>query len=570
MMQSAATLNAVLSSAVGEAPFALLHQQLQNARYDPGGGVTSDGVQMQRDDLHPFNGCDVAWLVETRAATRANHPFLVWTPFDAPSETWTFAAFRDDVARVAGGLFKRGVRSGDRILIHLDNCPEALVAWYACAWIGAVAVTTNARAAGAEMAYFTQHSAPVGGITQPKFAALVAAHCPGLRWIAITATDNGEPPAIAPERESSFAALFDQPAARRIPDPVAPMSVQYTSGTTSRPKGVLWTQANALWGGRVNAAHEDLRPDDVHLVHLPLYHTNAQAYSVLACLWAGATAVIQPRFSASRFWNVSLANRCTWTSLVPFCVKALMDHPVPPAHHYRLWGGAICEPPTDAHFRVKTIGWWGMTETITHGIVGSPHLPNVPMSIGRPAPEYEIAIVEDDAVPVRESRAIDPGGSGFLQIRGRRGLSLFAEYFGNPKATAESFDPDGWFRTGDRVDLLADGSIRFGDRTKDMLKVGGENVAASEIERVILRVAGVHECAIVAKKHSMLDEVPVAFVRPAANGTDDLAARVAAACSAELADFKRPREIRMVDDFPRSTLEKIAKVVLRRQIEEEG
>ena len=86
------------------------------------------------------------------------------------------------------------------------------------------------------------------------------------------------------------------------PDPLAPCSVQYTSGTTSRPKGVLWTHANALWGARINALHEDLRPEDVHLVHLPLFHTNAQAYSVLACLWAGATAVVMPRFSASRFW----------------------------------------------------------------------------------------------------------------------------------------------------------------------------------------------------------------------------------------------------------------------------
>lgn len=186
------------------------------------------------------------------------------------------------------------------------------------------------------------------------------------------------------------------------------------------------------------------------------------------------------------------------------------------------------------------------------------------MSIGRPALEYEIAIVEDDAVPVHDTRRIELGGSGNLMIRGVRGLSLFQEYLGNPQATAESFDPDGWFRTGDRVNLLEDGSIQFGDRTKDMLKVGGENVAASEIERVILLVPGVRECAIVAKKHPMLDEVPVAFVLPAAGAPSDLADRVTAACAAQLADFKRPHEIRMVDDFPRATLEKISKAELRR------
>jgi crotonobetaine/carnitine-CoA ligase len=150
-----------------------------------------------------------------------------------------------------------------------------------------------------------------------------------------------------------------------------------------------------------------------------------------------------------------------------------------------------------------------------------------------------------------------------------RGLSLFHEYLANPRATAEAFDPDGWFRTGDRVDVLDDFSLRFGDRTKDMLKVGGENVAASEIERVVLQVAGVHECAVVAKKHPMLDEVPVLFVLPAAHAEADLLDRVRAACAAQLASFKQPHELRLVHDFPRSTLEKIAKAELRRRLDAE-
>jgi crotonobetaine/carnitine-CoA ligase len=226
-----------------------------------------------------------------------------------------------------------------------------------------------------------------------------------------------------------------------------------------------------------------------------------------------------------------------------------------------------------------------MTETITHGIVGSPHLPNLPLSIGRPAPEYEIAVVDSDARPVRDSVQVEPGGTranvGHLWVRQTRGLGLFAEYLGNAKATAEAFDPDGWFNTGDLVNVLPDGSLQFGDRHKDMLKVGGENVAASEIERVVLQVPGVHECAVVAKKHPMLEEVPVLFIRPAecaqgralaslaADALDALKARAAAACQAQLADFKRPHEIRLVEDFPRSTLEKIAKAELRRMLEAE-
>ena len=167
-------------------------------------------------------------------------------------------------------------------------------------------------------------------------------------------------------------------------------------------------------------------------------------------------------------------------------------------------------------FCVNAIGWWGMTETITHGIVGSPHLPNLPMSISRPAPEYGIAVVDDDTVPLRRTRLVETAGSGQLLIRGVRVLSMFQEYLGNASATADSFDEDGWFRTGDRIDVLPDGSLRFGDRTKDMLKVGGENVAACEIERVVPQEPGVFECAVVAKKHAMLEEVPVLFVRPVA------------------------------------------------------
>jgi crotonobetaine/carnitine-CoA ligase len=212
-----------------------------------------------------------------------------------------------------------------------------------------------------------------------------------------------------------------------------------------------------------------------------------------------------------------------------------------------------------------------MTETITHGIVSSLHVPSPPLAIGRPAPEYGIAIVEDDEVPVAQARPVGPGGSGQLLVRGIRGLSLFQEYLGNDAATAGSYTADGWFRTGDRVDLLDEGSIRFGDRTKDMLKVGGENVAASEIERVIAAVPGVHECAVVARRHRMLDEVPVAFVIPTGQVPEPaLRAAITEARARQLADFKRPHELRLVDSMPRSTLEKVAKAQLRALLEGEG
>ncbi|WGD52368.1 AMP-binding protein [Bradyrhizobium sp. CB1650] len=514
----------------------------------------------------PFAGLDVPWLLGMRAEVRRDHPFLIWAPFDAPARHWSYGEFHERVGALAAGLARRGVKPGEYVLIHLDNCIEAMLAWFACVELGAIAVTTNTRSAPAEMEYFADHCGAVAAITQPAYAEIVARHCRSLRWTAVTSHDAGAAPAHAIARSDSFEALFADSADRpkRATDPLAPCSVQYTSGTTSRPKAVLWTHANALWGAKINAAHEDLHEGDVHQTYLPLFHTNALAYSMLATLWVGGSCVIQPRFSASRFWRVAREHGSTWTSTIPFCMKALLEHEIPRNHKFRLWGTAVNEPPAFAAFGVKIIGWWGMTETITHGIIGEVDQPNIPMSIGRAAGEYQIRITDDD-----DGRPTEVGATGNLSIKGIPGLSLFAEYLHNEKATRESFDEHGFFVTGDRVVRLENGYIRFGDRAKDMLKVGAENVAASEIEQVIAVVPGVREAAVVAKSHPMLDEVPVAFVIPQGGVTGappDLQDRIMAACRAGLADFKLPREIRLVDDMPRSTLEKVAKAELRKLV----
>lgn len=506
----------------------------------------------------PFEGMDIRTLVEDQARLRGDQPWLTWEPFEGAGQSWTYGQFRDALRRFAAGLQARGVQPGQRILVHLDNCPESVIAWLGCAYAGAVAVTTNAKSSQDEIAYFAQHSGAVGAITQPQFAASVAAAAPTIGWRAVTRTDNGAPAAAPAQGFEPFAAIDADPEilAERPHDPWADFAIQYTSGTTARPKAVLWTHANALWGARMCATNEDLGPSDVHLTHLPLFHTNAQAYSVLAALWAGAHMVLMPRFSASRFWPVSLKHAATWSSMVPFCVKALVTQPLPAAHSYRFWGNGVCEPAWDKHFGVKTIGWWGMTETIAHGTVGSARQPDAPMSMGRPAPGYEIHVLNEDGAPVA------PGETGDLFVGGQRGVSLFKEYAGDPAATAAAFRDDGLFITGDRVRLGADGFLYFADRSKDMLKVGGENVAASELERVIAGVPGVAEVAVVAKRHPMLDEVPVAFVIPAAPD-ENLVKRILDACAQSLASFKQPHEVRLTDSLPRSTLEKVAKAELR-------
>jgi carnitine-CoA ligase len=515
---------------------------------------------------NPFAGRDVRWLLDAQANGHRDKACLIWAAFDRDAVTWTYREFVDAVQRFAAGLHARGVTPGERIIVHMENCPEFLIAWLGCAYMGAVAVTTNARSSAAELAYFAAHSEAVGAITQPGFAAVMAQAIGGKGWLCLT----GEPDdRLSATRSSSAVAFADIDAdpdtlPARAADPMAPFGIQYTSGTTARPKAVLWSHANFLWGARQSAAHEGLSAADVHLVTMPLFHTNAQIYSVAASLWVGATIVLQPRFSASRFWSVSLSHGCTWTSVVPFCVKALGTQPVPGDHRYRHFGNAICEPASDAHFGVKTVGWWGMTETVTHGIVGSPHHPDTSMSMGRPAPGYDIHVLDADMRPVA------PGETGDLYVGGIRGISLFVEYAGDAAATAAAFTADGLFITGDCVRVGIDGALFFGDRAKDMLKVGGENVAASEVERVIAGVAGVREVAVVGRRDPMLDEVPVAFVIAATDADTDLAERILDACARELADFKRPREVRIVDTLPRATLEKVAKAQLRAQLASEG
>jgi crotonobetaine/carnitine-CoA ligase len=240
-----------------------------------------------------------------------------------------------------------------------------------------------------------------------------------------------------------------------------------------------------------------------------------------------------------------------------------MEQPRPETHSYRHWGSGVCAPPTDAIFGVKTIGWWGMTETMTHGTVGSIHLPDAPMSMGRPSPAYGVHVLDEAGQPVT------PGQTGDLLIQGIRGVSLFLEYAGDPAATAAAFTEGGLFITGDRVRLGEDGSLYFADRSKDMLKVGGENVAASEIERVVASVEGVSEVAVVAKRHPMLDEAPVAFVIPRPGVAPGLEDRIMTACRGALAGFKQPHEVRLVPELPRSTLEKVAKAELRAVLEAE-
>ena len=149
-------------------------------------------------------------------------------------------------------------------------------------------------------------------------------------------------------------------------------------------------------------------------------------------------------------------------------------------------------------------------------------------------------------------------------MRGTRGIQLFLEYFDNDEANAKSFTDDGWFKTGDNVTMSADGNLYFRDRDKDALKVGGENVSAREVEDVCRQVPGIADIAVVGQKHDFLDQVAVAFVVPGAGrARRPRRQQIIDHCASQLADFKMPRAVYLVDEFPTATLDKVAKNKLR-------
>ncbi|MGB1088755.1 MAG: AMP-binding protein, partial [Alphaproteobacteria bacterium] len=172
--------------------------------------ANADKAIPQQSTQTMFAGMDVRWMMDRQAEARADHPFLVWAPFTGDDKSWTYKEFRDEAHQVAAGLYGRGVRAGDFVLLHFDNCPEILIAWYACAVLGAVGVTTNARSSGPELTYFAENSSAVAAITQPKFAKLVRDNCPALKWVVVTDNDNGDAPkdGTTPDAADAFTSLY--------------------------------------------------------------------------------------------------------------------------------------------------------------------------------------------------------------------------------------------------------------------------------------------------------------------------------------------------------------------------
>jgi carnitine-CoA ligase len=514
--------------------------------------------------IPPTSGLTATDLVTAMAGDRGAQPFVIWAPFEAPEQTISYAAFAELVARCAGGLARRGIGRGDRVLVHLDNSPEALIARFACAWLGAICVGSNALAAGPEIEHYVASTGAKAAVTQPRYAEIVGRHAPELEWIAVTETDGACFDATPGTPSSdSFRALVQEPIG---PAPVTgsdPCSIMFTSGTTSLPKGVVWTHANMVWGARSGAQQLALRSDDTTLLMLPLFHVVGLSWSLLPAMWSGGIVVLQPRFSASRYWPVAVAHRATIGAHVLFTTMALSKIEAPERHSFRQWTVGRADREAQARVRVPSfVPAWGMTEMVACPIIGDPWRASRQHTLGRASPMYDIRIVDDDRNDVAS------GQSGHLLVRGRRGVSIFRDYYDNPAANGAAFDSEGYFRTGDTVTLHEDGSIQFRDRASDVIKVGGEGMSPAEIEAVIRRVPGVAEVAVVGKPDEAYGQIPVAFVELAADAGASIRDAILAACEVSLAKFKRPRDVVIVDGLPRVGNAKISRAELRRRFEQ--
>jgi len=443
-----------------------------------------------------------------------------------PTARLSYGELLERAMRAAGGLHALGIQRGDHVGLLMGNDEHWLAAFYGAALLGAVTVPVNTRFKAPELEYCLRKADCKALVHAPRFLnqdyeAMLADIRPRL------------PKLVHAVRAGELAAAPMPPGG---PAPEDLLLIQFTSGTTAYPKGVMLTHDSMLRNAFAAGERIGIRADDRYFNCRPFFHVGGSTLSALACLVHGACLVTLPTFEAGAALEWMEKERCTLTSGNDTIFQLLLGHPVFPKRRLSLRGGWAAAGPRTMRRIVDELG----AKEICAAYGLSEASPNVVMSDWR---EPEALRVEGLPTPLPELqlRTVD----NEIQVRG---WSVMRGYYNDPEATAQAFTEDGWLRTGDLGELQPGGRLKWIGRAKDVFRVGGENVAPAEVEEVLLAHPAVLSAQVVGVPDARLGEVPCAYVRlkPGAAAPE---AELIAWAKDRCANFRVPRYLRIVDNF---------------------
>jgi acyl-CoA synthetase (AMP-forming)/AMP-acid ligase II len=487
----------------------------------------------------------------------------------------TFAELQDDARTFGAALVASGVESGDRVAIWTCNSVEWVVAMLGSSLVGAVLVPINTRFKGGEAAGILARSRARVLVTATDFldtdyVTMLRSAGVALPDLATTVVARGGAPGGA-EAWTGFLgratdagrAIVDQRQSLVGPDDLS--DILFTSGTTGLPKGVLMTHRRTLCVATDWVTMTGLCPDDRYLMVNPYFHMFGLKAGILACVAAGATMLPEAVFDVDRVLGRIERERVTVLPGSPTLYQAILDDPERGSHDLSSLRVAVtgaADIPVELIRRMDTelpfstiVTGYGLTEAGTAAATGpGDDVETIATTVGRPRPGFEIRIADDngDELPA--------GEPGEVVLRGG---SVMVGYLDDPESTRRAFSADGSLRTGDIGLIDPAGCLRIVGRAKDMYIVGGFNAYPAEIENALLRHPGIAQAAVIGIADDRLGEVGMAFVvtaAPGLTGTD-----IIGWCREQMANYKVPRRVELVDALPVNATGKVMKDVLREQ-----
>ncbi|NDZ78662.1 AMP-binding protein [Streptomyces sp. SID10853] len=480
---------------------------------------------------------------------------------------YSYAELWQRARALAGLLAGHGVRPGDRVAVLAPNTHVLLEAHYGVPLAGGVLVALNTRLAPAEIAYILDHSA-AGLVIVDDVCRDLLTEALKLSATRPVVVGSGQP---QDEYESLLAAAT--PHEVPVTDERSLLSVNYTSGTTGRPKGVMYHHRGAYLQALAMAYHAKLDTSSRYLWTLPMFHTNGWCFP-WAVTAAGAVHHCLRRVSPPDIWHAIRGSGVTHFCAAPTVLAMLADDPAaaaPVPHPVQVFvGGAPPWPALLARMGELGIGirhLYGLTETFGPAVVcdWQPEWQDLPAEQRTPLMARQgIANIVAEPLRVVDSHGADvPADGDTLGEILLRGNDVMLGYYRDEAATAAATTADGWFRSGDLGVLHPDGYVELRDRAKDVIISGGENITCVEVESALTQHPAVLEAAVVGAPHPKWGEVPIAYVTLRA-GASVTAAELGTFVRARIAGFKAPRQV-VFRELPRTSTGKIQKNLLREQ-----